>query len=70
MTIGQRIEEARQVRGMPLAHVARAAGVSSRGLRNIICGAHSPTLTTLHRVAIALGVRVADLVEGVEYDGA
>lgn len=70
MTVGQRIEEARQAKGLPLVHVARAAGISYEALRNIIRGANSPTLTTLHRVAIALGCRVSDLVEGVEYDGA
>lgn len=53
-----------------MIHVARVAGISYESLRNIIRGANSPTLTTLHRVAIALGCRVSDLVEGVEYDGA
>lgn len=62
MNIGTRIEEARQARGIPLVHVARAAGISYEGLHNIISGRSSPRLDTLRRIAVALGVEVADLV--------
>lgn len=62
MHIGARIEEARTARGIPLVHVARAAGISYEGLHNIIMGRSSPRLTTLQRIAAALGVEVADLV--------
>jgi transcriptional regulator with XRE-family HTH domain len=70
MTIGQRIEEERIARGIPVARVAKAAGITYRGLHKVITGASSPTLDTLHRVSIALGVSVSYLVEGVAYDGA
>ena len=70
MTIGQRIEEERIARGIPVSRVAKAAGITYRGLYNVITGASSPTLDTLHRVSIALGVSVSHLVDGVTYDGA
>jgi len=62
MHIGTRIEEARTARGIPLAHVARAAGISYEGLHNIITGRASPRLSTLERIAAALGIEVRDLV--------
>src|SRR5690348_5679491 len=61
-TIGARVREARQRRGMSRADLARAAGLSGGAVSRIESGERSPGAETLARLARALSVESGQLM--------
>ena len=59
--IGRRVKSLRERAGIPLIRVAADAGISMPTLRALESG-KSVTVTTLRKVATALGVTLSDLV--------
>ena len=57
-----RLRELRERKGMTQAALANEAGVSRAYLSRLEMGRHDPPLSTLRRLAKALGVSVASLV--------
>lgn len=64
--IGREVREFRKARGITVADLASATGLSVGMLSKIENGAISPSLTTLQSVARALGVPITDLFRGFE----
>jgi transcriptional regulator with XRE-family HTH domain len=60
--MGQRLKKLREVREMSRAELAELAGITREYVRRIEAGAQDPTLGTLQKIAKALKVKVADLV--------
>lgn len=58
--VGRRIRELREERGLSLRALAEASGLSVNAVSLIERGQSSPTVSTLHRLAAALGVRIVD----------
>lgn len=63
MNIGQRIRKLRQQQHRTLEAVASRAGITKSMLSKIETGATMPAVATLSRVAVALGVEVATLID-------
>jgi len=64
MTIAQRIQKYRRARGLSQRALAPRAGLSLGYLGRLEAGYHpAPSVVTLTKLARALGVRVAKLVE-------
>jgi transcriptional regulator with XRE-family HTH domain len=63
---GVRVRSVRRRRGLTLDDLAAAAGVSRATLSNIERGEHSPSLAAATKVARALGVSLAQLLEDVD----
>lgn len=62
-TVGQRIRELREARGLSGNALAKLAGISQGHLRDIEIGRHkSPTLETARAIARALGVTLDNLI--------
>ena len=70
VAVADRIEELRAARGMDPADLARAANVSLQYLWRLRKGAMNLSLRSISRFSIALGVTMADLLEGIEADPA
>jgi transcriptional regulator with XRE-family HTH domain len=62
-SIGSRIRQLRQERGLPLAEVADLAGYTKGFLSKIERAKASPPIATLLRLASALGVEPSELLE-------
>ena len=62
--VGTRVRAARQARGLSIGTLAGAAGVGKGSLSEIENGARNPTLGTLYAIADALGLPLADLLDG------
>jgi transcriptional regulator with XRE-family HTH domain len=60
--VGQRIKTARWVAGWTQEEAASRVGLTFRHYAEMERGRTNPTLETLHRIAGAMNVRVADLV--------
>jgi transcriptional regulator with XRE-family HTH domain len=60
--IGARVREARERRGMSMADLARAAGLSPGAVSRIEHGERSPGAETVSRLARALGVEAGNLM--------
>ncbi|NPV07046.1 MAG: helix-turn-helix domain-containing protein [Anaerolineae bacterium] len=58
--VGQRIRMLREARGLSLRALAERSGVAVNTVSLIERGQSSPTVSTLHRLAGALGVRIVD----------
>lgn len=69
LAIGARVRSARTGRGWTLDELSARSGVSRRALVNVEQGASSPSVATLLKLAGALGVSLASLVEAAP-DGA
>lgn len=67
--VGRRVRAARSVRGWTLDRLAEHSGVSRRMIVNIESGSSNAGITTLLRLATALGVSLADLVSEVAPGG-
>ena len=65
-TIGAAIRRQRRARGWTIEQAAEAIELDARHLQRVEVGRVSPSAATLVRIADALGVPVAILVEGVE----
>ena len=62
--LGGKVRALRHAAGLTLRDLARAAGVSQSLISQVERGLASPSMTTLRRVASALGVPVAELFLG------
>jgi transcriptional regulator with XRE-family HTH domain len=62
-TTAKRLRELRDRRGLSQRDLAEASGVSREYIARIELGQHDPTLSTLEKLARALKVRVARLIE-------
>jgi transcriptional regulator with XRE-family HTH domain len=58
-----RIKALRERRGLSQEQLAAKAGIGRSYLARLETGLHDPTLSTLEKLAKALGVKVAKLVE-------
>ena len=61
--VGRRVRAARSARGWTLDVLAERSGVSRRMVVNVEAGSSNASITTLLRLARALGVSLADLVQ-------
>jgi len=61
-TVGKKIREMRNAKGLTQAELARAAGMVRPNLSRIEAGRHRPSLATLERIAAALKLPVVDLI--------
>lgn len=61
---GRAIKQQREAAGLSLRMLAERSGVSSSMISDIERGAKSPTVTTLVRLAQALGISAAAIVDG------
>jgi len=68
MELGARLKAIRSKRGMTLAELSTAAGVSKSMLSRVERSEAAPTITTLQKIADALGVTLGRLVDGGERD--
>jgi DNA-binding XRE family transcriptional regulator len=64
-TVGARIRELRQVQGWTQDEFAHRSGLHRAGVGAIERGERNVTLRTMRIVADTLGVRIADLTEGL-----
>jgi XRE family aerobic/anaerobic benzoate catabolism transcriptional regulator len=64
--LGRRVREAREQRGMARKVLSRTAAVSERYLAQLEAGEGNASIVLLRRVAVALGVRLTDLVDSTE----
>ncbi|WP_405710152.1 helix-turn-helix domain-containing protein [Streptomyces xanthophaeus] len=60
--IGARIRAARTDAGLTQEALAEAAGIDNKTVHRIEYATSDPTLTTLLRIAVAVGVPLAELV--------
>jgi XRE family transcriptional regulator, aerobic/anaerobic benzoate catabolism transcriptional regulator len=65
-SLGRRVREAREQRGMARKVLSRTADVSERYLAQLEAGEGNASVVLLRRVAVALGVRLADLLDSAE----
>jgi HTH-type transcriptional regulator / antitoxin HipB len=61
--MAKRLRERREKRGWSQRELAEASGVSREYIARIELGQHDPTLSTLEKLAQALGMKVAKLIE-------
>lgn len=62
MTIGERIKEARKMRGLTQAQLGARCSMAGSAIRRYESDRGNPTLETLQRIADALGMPPEDLV--------
>ena len=65
-TLGRRVREARAQRGIARKALSQAADVSERYLAQLEGGTGNASVVLLRRVAAALGVQLADLLDAAE----
>ncbi len=59
-----KVKEVAEAKGFSAGKLSRAADLDRNTVRKLYeDGRYSPTIDTLHRVARALGVKIADLIE-------
>jgi transcriptional regulator with XRE-family HTH domain len=63
MAVRFRVRELRKERGLTQIELAAKANVSHRALQDIETNKANPTFDTMSAVALALGVRLVDLLE-------
>jgi transcriptional regulator with XRE-family HTH domain len=66
MEVGREIRQLREAKGWSQTKLAADAGMGVSGISQIETGARNPSMTTLARIAGALGVEVADLFPKAE----
>jgi transcriptional regulator with XRE-family HTH domain len=64
LLVAERLKAVRNDRGLTLRDLANASGLSINTISLIERGKTSPTVATLHKLATALGVTIADFVQG------
>ena len=67
MSVGTTIKLLRGER--PQEELAHEAGISTSTLSRVERGLHQPSLPTLRKLAAALDVSLADLIDAAETDG-
>src|SRR5437879_12920124 len=60
--LGRNIKQLRDARGLTQQQMAKLSGLPRATWANLESGAANPTLTVLHRVALALSVSIEELV--------
>jgi DNA-binding NtrC family response regulator len=65
-SLGNAIRERRKALGLTLAQMAQRAKVSLGYLSQIELGKNSASIETLYKIALALGVKMADLFQAVQ----
>lgn len=65
-SLGRRVRDAREQRGMARKVLSRSADVSERYLAQLEAGEGNASIVLLRRLAVALGVRLADLLDSGE----
>ncbi len=60
--LGQRIQETRRARGWTQEDLAHHAGLDFSYVNQLENGKRNPSLSTLHKIAAALGVLLKDLL--------
>lgn len=63
LNVGQRIRRLREQRQLSLRALARLCGLSTNAISLIERGENSPTVSSLHALATALGVSITDFFE-------
>ncbi len=58
--VGQRLKTLREERGISMRTLARNSGLSANALSMIERGLTSPSISTLFKIATALGVPITD----------
>jgi transcriptional regulator with XRE-family HTH domain len=66
--VGQRVKAIREAQGLSLRALAERSGVAVNTVSLIERGQSSPTVSTLHRLAGALGVRIVDFFGAQEQE--
>ena len=66
--VGVRIRDRRLIQGMSQQKLAESAGITQNGIFRIEAGETNPQLSTLGRIAAAIGCSIRDLVAGVQED--
>lgn len=61
-TVGQRLRDARLIRGWTLDQLSERSGVSRRMIVNVEAGSTNPSLATLLRLSAAMGIALASLI--------
>src|SRR6185312_14599702 len=62
-SLGRRVREAREQRGMARKALSREADVSERYLAQLEAGEGNASIVLLRRIAAALGIRLVDLLD-------
>ncbi len=62
--LGQRIQQARRAKSWTQEDLAHYAGLDFSYLNQLENGKRNPSLSTLHKIATALGVALKDLLPG------
>lgn len=63
LNVGQRIRSLRERQGLSLRALAERCGLSTTAISQIERGDNSPTVSSLHMLATALGVSITDLFQ-------
>ena len=63
LDIGSRIKLLRRQKGMTLRHLSEASGLSINAISRIENGQASPTVSSVHRLAMALGIPIAAIFD-------
>jgi transcriptional regulator with XRE-family HTH domain len=66
---GDQVRDLRQGRGLTQESLAARSQVSADAIRRIESGASSPSLETLHKLSLGLGVRLGTLFAAYERGG-
>jgi transcriptional regulator with XRE-family HTH domain len=67
--IGPKLKQVRLLKGLTMRDLAREAGCSESLLSKIENDKANPSLTTLHRIAMALGTSIAAILPGHDGEG-
>ncbi|MBE6618469.1 MAG: helix-turn-helix transcriptional regulator [Ruminococcaceae bacterium] len=64
--VGQAIAYCRKNKKVSQEVLSGLAGIGRTHLSAIECGARKPTIETLYRISIALGINMSDIVKEIE----
>lgn len=68
-SLGARLRDLREAAGLDVTSLAGRCGMKQPYLSRVEAGRTLPSLRTLAKLAIALGVPLSEVVEGVDYSG-
>lgn len=69
VSLGARLRALREAAGLDVTSLAGRCGMKQPYLSRVEAGRTLPSLRTLAKLAIALGVPLSDVVDGVDYSG-
>ena len=61
--VGERIKQIREKKGISQQEIAVACDFEKSSMSRIEAGRTNPTVTTLYKISIALGVKMKDLID-------